>query len=53
MLKNTTNKKINSSLNSVFITLLVIMLADSLGNGMCCVVLPAILSNLGGKSAWR
>lgn len=52
MLKNTTNKKINSSLNSVFITLLVIMLADSLGNGMCCVVLPAILSNLGGKSAW-
>ncbi|WP_392486548.1 MFS transporter [Haloimpatiens sp. FM7315] len=53
MLKNAiTNKKNKKTFNLVFINLLVIMLADSIGNGMSCVILPAILNNLGGKSAW-
>ena len=52
MLKNIFHAKENWGRNTGFITLLVIIFADSIGNGMSQVILPAILNNLGGKTAW-
>lgn len=45
-------KNINIFSNGGFNTLLLIIFADSVGNGMSKIILPALLNNLGGTSAW-
>jgi MFS family permease len=45
-------KSTNIFSNAGFNTLLLIIFADSVGNGMSKIILPALLNDLGGASAW-